>query len=124
MRTQLTRYFRFPFYVLNLPRRQEYVATDTIYANTPFIDCGHTRAQFYCGIDSQVCDVYGIKTDKQLINSFEYIIRQCRSMSRPISDEGQVETSGRVLDLLRTYVLGTGIMNHIINNKIIHKGNI
>ena len=76
MSTHLTRHFRPPFLVLNISRRQESVATDTIYADTSAIDCGHTRAQFYCGTDSQVCDVYGMKTDKQFIKSFEDIIRQ------------------------------------------------
>ena len=64
MRTHLTRYFKSPYPALDIPSRQEYVATDTIYADTPTIDCGHTRAQFYCETDSQVYDVHGIKTDK------------------------------------------------------------
>ena len=58
MSTHLTRYFRSPFPALNIPCQQESVATDTIYVDTPAIDCGHARAQFYCGTDSQVCDVY------------------------------------------------------------------
>ena len=59
-----------PFPALNIPHRQESVATDTMYIDTPAIDCGHTRDQFYCGTDSQVCDIYGINTDKQFFNSF------------------------------------------------------
>ena len=64
MSTHLTSQFRSPFTALNISRRQECAATDTIYDDTPVIDCGHIRAQFYCGTDSQVCDVYGMKTDK------------------------------------------------------------
>ena len=94
MSTHLTRYFRSPFPALNIPRRQESVAADTIYADTPAIDCGYIRAQFYCGADSQVYDVYGIKTDKQFINSFEDIIRQRGAIDRLISDQAQIETSG------------------------------
>ena len=90
MSTILTKYFRSPFPVLNIPRRQESVAPDTIYTDTPVIDCGNTRAQFYCGTDSQVCDVYGIKTDNKIINSFEDIIRQSGSMDRLISDQAQI----------------------------------
>ena len=64
MSTHLTRSFRSPFPEINIQRHHEYVATGIIYAATPAVDCGYTRAQFYCWIDSQVCDVYGIKTDK------------------------------------------------------------
>ena len=62
MNTHHTRNFRSPFPALNIPRFQESVATDTIYANIPAIYCGHTIVSFYCGINSQVFDVYGIKT--------------------------------------------------------------
>ena len=47
-----------------------------------------------------------MKTDEQFINSFEDIVRQQGAMDRLISDQAQVETSGRALDLLRTYVTG------------------
>ena len=45
-----------------------------------------------------------MKNDKKIINSFEDIIRQRGSMDRLISDQVQVETSGRFFDLLRTYI--------------------
>ena len=105
MSTYLTRNFRYPLPTLDIPRRQESVATD-IYADTPAIDCGHTPVQFYCGTDSQACDIYGMKTDKKFINYFEDIIRQRGAMDRLISDQAQIENSGRALDLLRTYVIG------------------
>ena len=62
--THLTRLFCSPFPALNIPRRKESIATDNIYADTPAIDCGYTRTQFYCETDLQVCDIYGMKTDK------------------------------------------------------------
>ena len=87
MSKHLSRHFRSPFPALNIPRQQESAPTDTIQADTPAIDCGHTRAQFYCGTDSQVWDVYGIKADKKIINSFEDIIRQRGEMDRLIGDQ-------------------------------------
>ena len=105
MSTHLTRHFHSPFPALNISRRHEYVATNTIYADTPSTYCVHTRAQFYRGINSQVCDIYGMRADKQLINSVEDIIRQRRAIDRLISDHAQLEISGRVLDILRTYVI-------------------
>ena len=124
MSTHLIRHSRFPFPALNIPRRQNSVATDTIYVDTPAIECGHIRAQFYYGTDSQICDICGMKTDKQCITSFENIIRQRRVMKRVLSDQAQVEISGRVLDLLRTMLLGAGTVNHMNNIKIMQKGNI
>ena len=66
MSTHLTMHFKAPFPAMNVHRRQEAVATDTIYTDVPAVDYGHTQAQFYCGVDSLVCDAYGMKTDKQL----------------------------------------------------------
>ena len=57
-------------------------------------------------MDSHVCDVYGMKTDKQFVNTFEDIIRQRGAMDRLISDSAQVETQGRAKDILRAYVIG------------------
>ena len=66
MSIYLTRYFCSPFSAPDVPRRQKYVATDTIYVDTPAIDCGHTVAQLYYPIDSKVCDIYKLKTDKTI----------------------------------------------------------
>ena len=106
MSTHLTRHFKSPFPALNVKRRQESVATDTVYADVPAIDCGHTQAQFYCGLSSLVCDAYGMKTDKQFINTFEDIIRERGAMDRLVSDNAQVETAGRAKDIFRAYVIG------------------
>ena len=64
MSTHLTIHAHYPSPALNVPRRQESLATDTIYTNILDADCGHTRAQFYCEVDLQVCDVYGMRTDE------------------------------------------------------------
>ena len=106
MSTHLTRHFKAPFPALNVHRRQEAVATDTVYADVPAVDCGHTQAQFYCGVDSLVCDAYGMKTDKQFVNTFEDIIQQRGAMDKLISDGAMVETRGRAQDLFRAYVIG------------------
>ena len=124
MSAHLTIHFRSPFLALNIPHYQESVATDIIYADTSAIYCGHTRAQFYCGTDSQICDIYGMKTDKKIINSFEDIIIQREAMYRLISDQSQIKTSERVLDLLRTYIIGNWNSEIHQQQKIIQKRNI
>ena len=93
--------YRAPFPALNVIRRNEAVATDTIYFDTPAIDDGSTVAQFFVGIDSKFCDVYGIKTDSQFINTLWDVIRQRGAMDTLISDRAQVEISKKIKDILR-----------------------
>ena len=55
--------------VFNIPRQNESVATDTIFSDTPAINDGSTMAQFFVGKNTLVCDAYGIKSQKQFINT-------------------------------------------------------
>ena len=48
--------------VFDIPQRNEPVATDTVFSNTPAINDGSTMAQLFVGKDTIVCDVYGIKS--------------------------------------------------------------
>jgi hypothetical protein len=73
--TLLTKHFKSPHPALNVPRRQEPLATDTIFSDTPAVDSGVTKAQFYIGTKSLVSDVYGMKTEKQFVNTLEDQIR-------------------------------------------------
>ena len=43
---------------LNVPRRHEAVATDTVYSDTPAIDSGVKMAQLFVGKESLVSDIY------------------------------------------------------------------
>jgi hypothetical protein len=87
-------------------RRDEPLATDTIYSDTPAIDGGKKIAQFYVGTRSLVTDVYGIKSKKQFVNTLEDIIRERGAPTKLVSDSAQVEISKRVKDILRTLVIG------------------
>ena len=51
---------RFP--ALNVQRRNELVATDTVWVDEPAIDDGSTAAQVFVGRKMYVTDVYGCKT--------------------------------------------------------------
>ena len=86
---RITNTFRSPFPAMNVPRRQEAVATDTIYCDTPAIDNGSTCAQFYVGVKSKFCDVFGMKSDSQFANSLFDIIRMRGAMDTLISDRAQ-----------------------------------
>ena len=53
---------RFP--ACNVKRRNEAVATDTIFSDTPAIDNGAKAAQLFVGRTSLGTVAYGVKTDK------------------------------------------------------------
>ena len=97
----MRKHFKSRFPSLNVSRRSESVATDTIFFDTPAIDDGARCAQFYVGRDSLVCDVYGMKTEKQFVNTLEDNIRRRGAMSKLISDRAQSEISNKAKDLLR-----------------------
>ena len=65
MSSVLQKHYKSPFPVCNIHRRNESVATDTVYSDTPAIDSGAASAQIFVGTTSLLTDVYGMKTDKQ-----------------------------------------------------------
>ena len=93
--------FRSPFPALNVHRRHEAVATDTVYADVAAIDNGSKTAQLFVGRQSLVADAYPMKTEKQFVSTLEDNIRKRGAMDKLISDRAQVEISNRVHDILR-----------------------
>ena len=98
----LKKHFKSRNPVFNIPRRNEAVATDTIFSDTPAINDGSTMAQFFVGRDTLVCDAYGIKTQKQFINTLYDNIRFRGAMTTLITDGVRYEISKKVADLLRS----------------------
>ena len=102
---QLKKTFKTPFAACNVHRRNEAVATDTVFSDVPAIDDGSIAAQLFVGRESLVSDVYGVKTEKQFVNTLEDNIRERGAMDKLVSDRAQVEISNRVLSILRGYVI-------------------
>ena len=92
---------RSPYPAHNVRRRNEPVATDTIFAETPAVDCGHTMAQIFVGRKTRVIDVYGMSTKMQFVNTLEDVIRKRGAMDKLTSDHDSNLMSRRVLDILR-----------------------
>ena len=88
--------------VFNIPRRNEHVATDTIFSDTPAINDGSTMAQFFVGKDTMVCDAYGIKGQKQFINTLYHNIKTRGALNTFFTDGGKYEISKNVADFLRS----------------------
>ncbi|HSN65310.1 MAG TPA: hypothetical protein VLS94_01660, partial [Fusibacter sp.] len=101
----MKQHFKTRFPALNVSRRNEPVATDTVYSDVPAVADGSMCAQFFVGKDSLVCDVYGMKTDKEFVNTLEDNIRKRGAMDKLISDRAQAEISSKVKTILRALVI-------------------
>ena len=84
---------------LNIPRRHEAVATDTVFPDTPPVD----SAQVFVGRDTLVADAYPMKSGKQFVNSLEDNIRRWGAMDKLLSNSAKAEISNKVMDILRAY---------------------
>ena len=103
--TILKKHYKSPFPAFNVRRRDEPVATDYIYSDTPAVDDGSTGAQIFVGTKSMVVDAYGCKTTGEFVNTLEDNIRRRGAMSKLISDSAAVEMSNRVQKILCAYII-------------------
>ena len=102
---QLKQTFKTPFPACNVKRRNEPVATDTVFSSTPAIDNGCKIAQIYVGKETLVIDIYPIKNEKEFYSTLQDNIRERGAMSLLISDRAKVEISQRCQDILRAYCI-------------------
>ena len=92
--------------ILNVKRRHEDVATDTMYSDTPAYETGSTAAQFFVGRKSQYRSVRKLgSSDKDFVHTLEDEIRKYGAMDRLISDNAKAQISARVKEILRTYAI-------------------
>jgi hypothetical protein len=90
---------------LNVFCHQEEVACNIVYSDVPAIYDGSTAAVIFVGTNTQVTDVYGIKTDKQFANTLEDNIIQRGAPLKLISDRGQAIISDKVADILCSFCI-------------------
>ena len=88
---------------LNIPRRHEAAATDTVFSDTPAVESGVKQAQVFVGRDTLVADAYPMKSGKQLVNTLEDNIRERGAMDKLLSDSAKTEISNKVMGILRAY---------------------
>ena len=120
----MRKHFKSRFPVFNIPCRNEAVATDTIFSDTPAIDYGVTMHQNFVGKDFLVSDVCPMHSSKQFVNTLEDNIRFSTAMCKLISDYAQVEISNKVKDILRYTTAVVAILNLIIRIRILQYGTI
>ena len=102
-RLPMRKHFKSRFPALNVHRRNEPVATDTIWSDTPSVDGGYKAAQLFVGRKTLVADIYPVRSDSDFSATLEDNIRSRGAMDLLISDRAQAETSRKVTDLLRMY---------------------
>ena len=83
---------------LNVPRRHEAVATDTVYSDTPAVDSGVKQAEHFVEKESLVSYIYPMRSGKQFVNSLEDNIHRHGAMDKLISDSAKNEISHKVQD--------------------------
>ena len=88
---------------LDVPRRHEAVATDTVYSDKPAIESGVKMAQRFVGKESLGSDIYPMRSGKQFVNALENNICRRGAMDKVISDSTKNEISHKVKDILRAY---------------------
>ncbi|HSN66994.1 MAG TPA: hypothetical protein VLS94_10155, partial [Fusibacter sp.] len=101
----MKQHFKTRFPALNVSCRNEPVAKDTVYLDVPAINDVSMCAQFFVERDSLVCDIYGMKTDKEFVNTLEDNIRKRGAMDKLVSDRAQAEISAKVKSILRALVI-------------------
>ena len=77
--------------VLNVPRRLESVATDTIFSDAPAVDSGVKQAQLFVGRDSLVADVCPMKSGKAVCERLEDSIQRQGAMDKLLSESAKTE---------------------------------
>ena len=97
----MCKHFKSRFPSFNVLCRNEPVATDTIYSDTPVIDNGTKCTQLFIGRNTLVADIYDMKTDKKFSNTLKDNTRRRGAMDRLISNQAKQEISIEAKDILR-----------------------
>ena len=92
--------YRSPYPALNIFRRRELVASDTVFADTVAWG-GWKAAQVFVGRLSQYIGIHGCKTDKDFCRTLEDEIRKRGAMDKIVTDRAKAEISKKVQEVLR-----------------------
>ena len=88
---------------LNISKRHEPEATDTVFSDTPAVDSVVKQAHLFVGRDTVVADAYPMKSGNQFVSTLEDNIRRRGAMDKLLSDSANTEISHKVMNMLRAY---------------------
>ncbi|GAX18752.1 hypothetical protein FisN_26Hu045 [Fistulifera solaris] len=95
----LQKLFKSPHPAMNVARRKEAIATDTIFSNTKAFGLGVKHAQLFVGVDSGVIDIYPLHSQTHFATVLTDVIRDRGAPTRVLSDQAKavVVTSTRTM---------------------------
>ena len=102
---------------LNIPRRHEAVATDTVFSETPAVDSGVKQSQLFVGRDTVMADAYPMKSRKLFVNTLEDNITRRGAMDKLLSDSAKTEICNKVMDILSAYHILNWHSEHLHQNQ-------
>ena len=102
--THIKQRYRTNYPACNVSRRNEAVATDTIFADTTAWG-GWTAMQFYIGRVSRFVSGHECHSDGDFVHTLRDEIRLRGAMDKITSDRAQAEISNKVADILRSYCI-------------------
>ena len=88
---------------LNMLRRPEPVATETVFSDTSAVDSCVKQAQVFLGRNTLVADAYPMKSGKQFVDTLEDNIRMRGAIEKLLSNSAKTRISNKVMDILRAY---------------------
>ena len=95
--------YRSPYPALNVHRRKEAVAMDTLKSETPCMMTGVKLAQLFVGCDTYLMDVFPLKSEKDMAHVLQDVIRKRGAMDKLISDGAKSQISQYTATILRQY---------------------
>ena len=105
------RHFKSRFPAANVPRLTEWVATDTFFSDTAAHDDGVPghggckMIQLYTGMTSEFIRIFPMKSEEQVAETLEELIRKVGAPKGLKSDNAKSEMSRKVKDIQRMYCI-------------------
>ena len=107
---------------LNIARRHDAVATDTVFSDTPAVDSGVQQAQVFVGRDTLVADASPMKSGKQFVNTLGDNIRRWGAMDKLLSDSAKTEICNRSWIFVGLITFQIGILSPTTRTKTLLNG--
>eukprot|EP00977_Amphora_coffeiformis_P010451 scaffold2440_cov143-Amphora_coffeaeformis.AAC.2 len=108
------KHFKSRFPAANVPRLNEWQATDTFFSDTPAADdgipghAGCTMMQLFYGMSSGHTSGYPMRSEKQVGEVYEDHIRKVGAPVGILSDRARSEVHGKAKDIMRMYEIDDG----------------
>jgi hypothetical protein len=98
-------HFKARFPEFNVMHRNEAIATDTVYSDTPVVIDGARCVQLFVGRETLVTDIYGMKSGNGFITTLKDNICKRGAMDKLISNRALTEINNKIQEILRAYLI-------------------